>query len=780
MRIKQHKNSIVACLIFFILPFFAFWRNFDFTGINTTFFGAEFIGGYYPEFSLGMSIFGKFKDMLWDPYNILGIPHMGAVDRLGIFYPLKFILYFFGAFFSLNSRIFLIEYFSIFHITLAGIFMYIFSRKTLKLSFYTSLIVGLVFAFNGTSTRLIAYPNHMIGIAYLPLILYFLHKAITKQDFKSSLFAGLFIAPVLLSGYTPFYIYNNLFVLLFLLLVFSRTKKEIIRVISHITIANIFAILLSSVALISSIGDASGSERQAYNLGGSSANPYNPLMFIHYIFPGFFSASDGTIGIILGYVGITALILIFLAFWGSKNRYLIAVTVLAFSFFLLSLGNTTYLHQFMYLTVPKYSYFRYPGSMHYIVAFCLASIAGFGLKVIEKKRNIFTVAKLPILMASVMSFSFLIFPYFLKVAFYENSKIDSIVTSVLVTNVFFFLSLCVLYSVNRFPKTPIYKILLFIVICLQLFTVVSMQPTANSELDPRVFNGSNEMTDWLYLQTQKDYAKVYLKDSTIRYNSANLGLYQINGYFSITSKATALLFSPFYDDTLGSYAPDSRALDVAGVRYIVSETAIDTSKYSNLEKVKTFPVDDKTYGQFMSGSGNIYPIGTMISVYENTNYFPKLTFFTKAIFANSDEQASDYFQTIDDEKDTVVVTLEKPNEDVIALNNLKAGSKAIMNLEKYTNTEVIVHTNTDTPGILMLNDGYNSSWKVKIDGESVELLKTDVALRGVYLTKGEHVVKFYFQPVKLYIGVFISLLSLGFFLFIILRKNSAKGRKSIG
>ena len=103
-----------------------------------------------------------------------------------------------------------------------------------------------------------------------------------------------------------------------------------------------------------------------------------------------------------------------------------------------------------------------------------------------------------------------------------------------------------------------------------------------------------------------------------------------------------------------------------------------------------------------------------------------------------------------------------------------------MNLEKYTNTEVIVHTNTDTPGILMLNDGYNSSWKVKIDGESVELLKTDVALRGVYLTKGEHVVKFYFQPVKLYIGVFISLLSLGFFLFIILRKNSAKGRKSIG
>jgi hypothetical protein len=771
--VKKHKNLIIACVLFFILPFFAFWRNFDFTGLNTTFFGAEFIGGYYPEFSLGMSIFGNFKDMLWDPYNVLGIPHMGAVDRLGIFYPLKPLLYFVGTFFSPEHRLFLIQYFSMFHITLAGIFMYIFSRKSLKLSFYTSLIVGLIFAFNGTNTRLIAYPNHMVGLAYLPLVLHLLHRALTEKDFKYSLFAGLAITPVLLSGYTPFYIYNNLFAVLFLLLVFSKTKTGVIRIISHMSVANIFALLLSSAALISNIGGAAGSERQAYNLVGSSANPYNPLMFIHYIFPGFFDVTWGTAGMILGYVGMTALILGAFAFCVPKNRYLIAFTVLAAFFFLLSLGNITYLHQLIYLIVPKYAYFRYPGSMQYIVAFCLACIAGFGLQVIQKKESVFAAVKLPVLVISVASFAFLALSYLLKAAFYQNSKLDGVITSVLVTNIFFFLSLGALYSVNRFPKMLVYKIVLFVVVCLQLFNVVSMQPTANSVTDPRVFNGTNELTDWLYEQTREDYARVYLLDSTLRFNSARQRLYQINGYFSISPRAVASLFTPSYSSASGSYAPDSTALDVAGVRYIVSATPYGTDEYSNLEKVKTLLISDETYGQFMSGSGSMYPVGTAVNVYENTDYFPKLTLFTKAVIAEDDEQAAEIFETMG-VKNTVVITTKNPATKIASLNNPNSVLKENLELKKYTNTEVLIHTDTAVPGVLMLNDGYQSSWRVKIDGERAELLKADVALRGVYLPKGEHVVEFYYQPTRLYAGMFISFVSLGLFLVLLYTHRDKK------
>src|SRR5205085_12509121 len=128
---------------------------------SQTFFGANFLGAYYPNFELGSKFFGNFKDLLWDPYNLLGRPLLGGVDRLGMFYPLKFLAYAFNHYLSTDLHIYVWTYFNLFHLSLAGICMFLFARKVLNLSSFSAFISGIVYMFSGILILFSIHPNHL-------------------------------------------------------------------------------------------------------------------------------------------------------------------------------------------------------------------------------------------------------------------------------------------------------------------------------------------------------------------------------------------------------------------------------------------------------------------------------------------------------------------------------------------------------------------------------------------------------------------------------------------
>ena len=51
----------------------------------------------------------------------------------------------------------------------------------------------------------------------------------------------------------------------------------------------------------------------------------------------------------------------------------------------------------------------------------------------------------------------------------------------------------------------------------------------------------------------------------------------------------------------------------------------------------------------------------------------------------------------------------------------------------------------DTPSVLLLNDKFDSQWRVFVDGKPAELLRCNFIMRGVYLTPGAHTVEFQFS-----------------------------------
>ncbi|CAA9544393.1 MAG: hypothetical protein AVDCRST_MAG87-352 [uncultured Thermomicrobiales bacterium] len=60
---------------------------------------------------------------------------------------------------------------------------------------------------------------------------------------------------------------------------------------------------------------------------------------------------------------------------------------------------------------------------------------------------------------------------------------------------------------------------------------------------------------------------------------------------------------------------------------------------------------------------------------------------------------------------------------------------------------------SSAPGLLVLSEVYAEGWTATVDGERVEVLRTNHALRGVPLPAGEHEVVVTYEPESLRIGL---------------------------
>jgi hypothetical protein len=75
-------------------------------------------------------------------------------------------------------------------------------------------------------------------------------------------------------------------------------------------------------------------------------------------------------------------------------------------------------------------------------------------------------------------------------------------------------------------------------------------------------------------------------------------------------------------------------------------------------------------------------------------------------------------------------------------------------------TSMEVRTNSASPSFLVTSDSFYPGWRARVDGELVPLTRANYVLRGVQVPRGEHVVRFEFEPKSFYYGALISLFSL--------------------
>jgi hypothetical protein len=116
-----------------------------------------------------------------------------------------------------------------------------------------------------------------------------------------------------------------------------------------------------------------------------------------------------------------------------------------------------------------------------------------------------------------------------------------------------------------------------------------------------------------------------------------------------------------------------------------------------------------------------------------------------------------------------------PASLVEALERVPEATGSWAEIKEYRDNRVCIQATMDYPGFLILSDIYYPGWKVIVDGKEGKIYPADYLLRGVFLERGAHTIKFVYSPASFKIGasvgvlVLLSLLAIPFF-----RKRNAR------
>lgn len=96
---------------------------------------------------------------------------------------------------------------------------------------------------------------------------------------------------------------------------------------------------------------------------------------------------------------------------------------------------------------------------------------------------------------------------------------------------------------------------------------------------------------------------------------------------------------------------------------------------------------------------------------------------------------------------------------------------------EYSPNSVTIRATLLEEGYLVLGDTFYPGWNAYVDGKKSKVLKTNYILRSVFLEKGEHIVKFVYEPKSFAIGMIITLISIGILVPVSVFCNSSVDRR---
>jgi hypothetical protein len=130
-------------------------------------------------------------------------------------------------------------------------------------------------------------------------------------------------------------------------------------------------------------------------------------------------------------------------------------------------------------------------------------------------------------------------------------------------------------------------------------------------------------------------------------------------------------------------------------------------------------------------------------IYENPRALPRVMLVGGWQVANFGNLIAEGWPSGIDPTQTVL--LEKESR---ALSRSAAAAAGSARLVRYANTEVVVEVDAQSDSLLVLNDVWHPWWRATIDGTDAEILRANVIFRAVAVQPGKHTVRFTFEPLR--------------------------------
>jgi len=177
--------------------------------------------------------------------------------------------------------------------------------------------------------------------------------------------------------------------------------------------------------------------------------------------------------------------------------------------------------------------------------------------------------------------------------------------------------------------------------------------------------------------------------------------------------------------------------------------------YAPFSLIRSDMKEGRIYDKILEREGYI--------LYKNTNYLPR-TFFVESIIPVKDiYEIKKKFYLFDFNPFKTALLFEKDFENIKQMRFSKG--KAI--IKKYTSSEIIIHTENDNSGFLILTDQYYPGWKAYIDGKETKIYMVNGLVRGIVILPGKHNIVFRYEPIPIILIIICSILLFAILLSII-------------
>jgi hypothetical protein len=621
------------------------------------------------------------------------------------------------------------------------------------------LVAALAFCYGASMAWRIQHIGQVLSLAYLPLAMVCLERALARRSIIYGAAAGVVAASIVLGRdqVALLVVYLLIAFVVWRLLSADRPADAVRTSILPLSTGAVVAAVLVVVPVMLTALLAADSNRPSIDYVGAGRGSLHPALLLTFLAPEVFGASgrmedywgppsfawQGS-GLFLAqnmgqlYIGAIPVILLILAalrgrLWAPEVRFF---TIAAGVALLYALGWYTPVFRWLYELLPGVSLYRRPADATFLIGALAAILAGYSthrlfdepLAELNRRHVMFVLG----LIATVFEIA-------IGLGWWLG-RLSELVLPLATAAISLAAGAGALAVARR--RIPLQPVLAAAVITAFMTADLAynngpngstaLPPQTYDVLQPKTANATIALLKSKVVHTATRRDRIELAglgfhwpnaslthglENTLGYNPIRLGLYSAaTGAEDTVSLPDQRKFSPLFP----SYR--SPLANLLGLRFIATGAPIDTID----RKLKTgdLPLVARTADGY---------------VYENPAAMDRVLFATHARSADFDRMLQGGSWPDADLRSTVLL------EHAPAVDGPRQSGRA--RITSYRNTEVVVEADSPGGGWVVLNDLWHPWWFADVDGKAAEILRANVLFRAVAVPPGRHVVRFTFRPI---------------------------------
>jgi hypothetical protein len=727
----------------------------------------------FPQLSFLARALGEGQSPFWSPYSYAGWPQIADPQSL-IFSPLHFALAFFNpspSFRAADAVVFALLF-------LGGVGIILIFRER-RWHIAGAVVAALAFAFGGSNASRLQHISQIESIAYFPLALFLLMRALDRCSFTGAwawgalagLAAGLIaigrdqvalLSLYVLTGYVLWHWLDG-----------TGRGARLVASIKPLAAGAVAGALVATVPVVLTAMLAAESNRPAIGFDVTARGSLHPADLLMLVFADLFGAADPKIpywgppsfpwheafgstdlfhaqNIGQVYAGALAAVAVLICgiargwLWAREVRFFTVAMAIAL---LYALGKYTPVFRAMYEIMPGVSLYRRPADASFIFGALFAIAAGYLV------HRLLTGPLLPAtrpqrLAAALTAMLFIGWAVGLALVI---GALDEVSVPLLTGLVFAVAALAMLLLARNLTS----KSALAAAAVLAAFSVFDFAwnnpPHESNALPPAFYDAlrpdtANETVALLKSKLAEPGApdrRDRVELIGLGYHWPNIGL--VHGFehlfghnplrlrdFARATNASDTVAVPEqrqFSPLLPSYT--SPLENLFGVRFIA--TGVPVEQIDRSLKPGDLTQIARTKDAF---------------IYENPRALPRVMLVGNWRYANFEDMLRNGVWFEADPRRTVLLA----SAPEIFVPGSAGGTARIVS---YRNTEVVVETDAPAASILVLNDAWHPWWRACIAGEEREIVKANVLFRAVAVPAGKQTVRFSFHPFAESFGRFL-------------------------